>query len=154
MNFLRKTANGSRADDIEIDLDMEMIGLADGVAAQADQETTISQTADLFGVSMRTLRFYEEKQLLLPRRAGNRRFYGPSSHDRLRLILKGKAMGLGLDDIRKLVDLVEASQSHASERQDKAGLRALFSDQLQHLEQRRAELDVFIARTEEALSQV
>jgi DNA-binding transcriptional MerR regulator len=57
-----------------------------------------------FGVTMRTLRFYESKGLLQPRRIGNRRFYDEACRARLRLVLKGKAMGLGLDEIGELVE--------------------------------------------------
>ncbi|MEO0382144.1 MAG: MerR family transcriptional regulator [Pseudomonadota bacterium] len=71
-------------------------------------EQSISQTAEAFGVTMRTLRFYESKGLLQPRRIGNRRFYNETSRARLRLVLKGKAMGLGLDEIGELVKLVES----------------------------------------------
>ncbi|WP_375568002.1 MerR family transcriptional regulator [Ahrensia marina] len=71
-------------------------------------EQSISQTAEAFGVTMRTLRFYESKGLLEPRRIGNRRFYNEACRARLRLVLKGKAMGLGLDEIGELVELVES----------------------------------------------
>ena len=75
---------------------------------KADNEQSIAQTADAFGVSMRTLRFYETKGLLKPRRIGNRRFYDEACRARLRLVLKGKAMGFGLDEIGELVAVVES----------------------------------------------
>lgn len=80
-------------------------------------EQSISQTADAFGVTMRTLRFYESKGLLQPRRIGNRRFYNEACRARLRLVLKGKAMGLGLDEIGDLVKLVESDLSDADRAQ-------------------------------------
>jgi DNA-binding transcriptional MerR regulator len=80
----------------------------------ASEELSISQMAAEFAVTMRTLRFYESKGLMQPRRIGNRRFYDEACRARLRLVLKGKAMGLGLDEIGELVDVVESKLSDAS----------------------------------------
>lgn len=82
-----------------------------------EEEMSISQMAGLFGITMRTLRFYESKGLLSPRRIGNRRFYDDACAARLRLIMKGKAMGLGLDEIGELVALVESDLSDAERAQ-------------------------------------
>ena len=50
---------------------------------EAAGEATIGEMAAEFGVSLRTLRFYEDRRLLRPRREGNTRLYGAT--DRLRL---------------------------------------------------------------------
>ena len=59
---------------------------------------SISDLAGEFDVTTRTIRFYEEKGLLSPRREGTRRIYSPADRTRLRLILRGKRLGLSLDE--------------------------------------------------------
>lgn len=66
---------------------------------------SISELAQEFGVTTRTIRFYEEKRLLSPRREGQRRIYRPADRTRLRLILRGKRLGLTLDESREIIDL-------------------------------------------------
>ncbi len=59
---------------------------------------TISDLASEFDVTTRTIRFYEEKGFLTPEREGTRRIYSPSERTKLRLILRGKRLGLSLDE--------------------------------------------------------
>ncbi len=60
-----------------------------------------------FGVTTRTLRFYEDRDLLTPVRRGRRRLYRPRDRTRLRLILRGKRLGLTLDEIAEILDLFD-----------------------------------------------
>ena len=60
-----------------------------------------------FGVTPRTLRFYEAKELIAPRREGQRRLYTRRCRARLKLILQGKRFGFSLEDIRQLLDLYD-----------------------------------------------
>jgi DNA-binding transcriptional MerR regulator len=62
---------------------------------------------DAFEVTPRTLRFYEQKELLSPRREGSRRLYSRRDRARLKLILKGKRFGVTLEEIRQLLDVYE-----------------------------------------------
>ena len=64
---------------------------------------TISDLASEFEVTTRTIRFYEEKGLLEPRREGTRRIYSPADRTRLRLILRGKRLGLSLDESAEII---------------------------------------------------
>ena len=64
---------------------------------------TISDLASEFDVTTRTIRFYEEKGLLSPRREGTRRIYSPSDRTRLRLILRGKRLGLSLEESAEII---------------------------------------------------
>jgi len=64
---------------------------------------SISDLASEFEVTTRTIRFYEEKGLLDPAREGNRRVYSPADRTRLRLILRGKRLGLSLDESAEIV---------------------------------------------------
>jgi DNA-binding transcriptional MerR regulator len=64
---------------------------------------SISNLADEFDVTIRTIRFYEEKGLLNPRREGTRRIYTPADRTKLRLILRGKRLGLSLDESAEII---------------------------------------------------
>ena len=63
----------------------------------------ISDLAKEFGVTTRTIRFYEEKGLLTPQREGSRRIYSPADRTRLRLILRGKRLGLSLEESAEII---------------------------------------------------
>jgi DNA-binding transcriptional MerR regulator len=64
---------------------------------------SISDLAAEFNITTRTIRFYEEKNLLNPQREGTRRIYSPADRTRLRLILRGKRLGLSLDESAEIV---------------------------------------------------
>jgi DNA-binding transcriptional MerR regulator len=64
---------------------------------------SISDLASEFDVTTRTIRFYEEKGFLKPAREGTRRIYSPSDRTKLRLILRGKRLGLSLDESAEIV---------------------------------------------------
>ena len=64
---------------------------------------SISELASEFDVTTRTIRFYEEKGLLDPFREGTRRIYGPADRTKLRLILRGKRLGLSLDESAEII---------------------------------------------------
>jgi DNA-binding transcriptional MerR regulator len=66
---------------------------------------SISDLAGEFDVTTRTIRFYEEKGLLKPRREGTRRIYSPADRTRLRLILRGKRLGLSLDESADIIGM-------------------------------------------------
>lgn len=66
---------------------------------------TIRQVCDAFGVTPRTLRFYEAKELLFPLREGQKRLFTKRDRARLKLILRGKRFGFSLEEIRQLLDL-------------------------------------------------
>ena len=66
---------------------------------------TIREMCDAFGVTPRTLRFYEAKELLFPIRDGQKRLFTRSDRGRLKLILRGKRFGFSLEEIRQLLDM-------------------------------------------------
>ena len=57
----------------------------------------------VFGVSLRTLRFYEDRGLIKPRREGNARYYRGADRIRMEMILKGKKLGFTLTEIQDLI---------------------------------------------------
>ena len=68
---------------------------------------TISELAREFDVTPRTLRFYEEKGLLKPDRQGQARIYHPADRVTLKLILRGKRLGLSLTESSDIIGLYE-----------------------------------------------
>lgn len=70
-----------------------------------DTYATIGEMCAEYDVTPRTLRFYEQKDLLHPRREGQKRLFTKRDKARLKLILQGKRFGFSLDEIRELLDL-------------------------------------------------
>ena len=77
------------------------------VPSAAAAEREIGEIAREFGISTRTIRYYEERGLLGPvrRRDGRRRIYGAVEMARLRFIQKLKLLGLSLEEIAELNDV-------------------------------------------------
>jgi DNA-binding transcriptional MerR regulator len=82
------------------------------MSSRADSVTfTISDLAREFALTTRAIRFYEDEGLLAPRRSGRSRVYGERERVRIKLILRGKRLGLTLSEIRELLDLYAATRS-------------------------------------------
>ena len=78
-----------------------------------EQMMTIREMCDMFDVTPRTLRFYEQKELLFPVREGQKRLFTRRDRARLKLILRGKRFGFSLEEIRQLLDLYDmGDQQH------------------------------------------
>jgi DNA-binding transcriptional MerR regulator len=73
---------------------------------------SVSQLAKQIGVTARTIRFYEDKSLITPQRAGTTRVYGHRDRARLILILRGKRLGFSLREIKEFLDLYDADPQH------------------------------------------
>ena len=69
---------------------------------------TVTQLAEQLGVTPRAIRFYEDKGLIAPSRAGTTRVYTRREQARMKLILRGKRLGFSLKDIREFLDLYDA----------------------------------------------
>jgi len=112
---------------------------------------TIAELAEAFGISHRTLRFYEDKGMLRPRRVGNKRLYTNRDRRRLRIILDGKQVGLTLREIQQYLDtydLRDGSYDHLRRALDKV------HHQRHLLQQRRAAIEKSLeelARVEEII---
>jgi len=120
----------------------------------AGRESTIGEMARAFGVTLRTLRFYEDRHLLRPRRAGNARYYGDVDRARLAMILKGKHLGFTLSEI---ADLIGADDGVARSEFEERLQPAQIIEQLSHLERQRREIDEAIElleATRERMSRV
>ena len=75
----------------------------------------IAELAREFNVTTRTIRFYEDKELLSPERQGQRRVFSPRDRVRLRLIMRGKRLGFSLDEIREMIDLYDDDPSEVAQ---------------------------------------
>lgn len=67
--------------------------------------TRIGEMAREFDVTLRALRFYEDKGLLSPERVGTTRLYTAEDKRRLQQILLGRKIGFSLNDIKEVLDL-------------------------------------------------
>ena len=79
------------------------------VNSHRDEATTelfgITELCRAFGITLRALRFYEDKGLLAPRRINGARVYTRRDRARLALILRAKAIGSPLSEIKRYLDL-------------------------------------------------
>ena len=76
---------------------------------------TIGDLAREFDITLRTLRFYEDKGLLTPKRDGNTRLYSRRDRARLKLVLMGKRVGFSLDEIREMIDLYDLKDGQGTQ---------------------------------------
>ena len=74
---------------------------------------TITELAQEFDVTTRTIRFYEDKGLIAPERLKQRRIYHPRDRVRLQLVMRGKRLGFSLDEIQEMIDLYDADPTES-----------------------------------------
>ncbi len=103
-----------------------------------EQTYTISALAEEFAVTPRTLRFYEAEGLLSPRREGQRRIYSRRDYVRLKLILRGKRLGLSLAESKEIIDLYGRE---GGSRAQIAVLREKIAQYRHQLEDKRRDID-------------
>jgi DNA-binding transcriptional MerR regulator len=85
------------------------MGYVHNVPVTLDAQTwSIAELASEYDVTLRTIRFYEDRGLLTPERRGTVRVYHPRDRVRLGLILRGKRLGFSLDEIATIVDMYDA----------------------------------------------
>ena len=116
------------------------------VKSEQDGRTTIGEMARAFSVSLRTLRFYEDRGLLVPRREGTTRYYANRDKARLELILHGKQLGFTLTEIR---EMLAASDKKAPPKQLALKPEQILA-QIAHLEQQKSEIDGAIVQLRHA----
>jgi DNA-binding transcriptional MerR regulator len=113
--------------------------------AERDRTYSISDLCQEFDVTPRTLRFYEQKGLLSPARRGWTRLFSYKDRARLQLILRGKRIGLSLEEIKDLLDLYHLRDGHIRQLQFAA---EKLTERLEDLKQQRQELDQTISDLE------
>ena len=103
---------------------------------------TISDLAREFALTTRAIRFYEDCGLLSPKRDKRARVYGERERVRLKLILRGKRLGLALAEIGDLLDLYEVRRN---ERAQLTAFLALLAERRTRLLQQREDIEVVLA---------
>ena len=112
-------------------------------ATQAARATySISDLAREFALTTRAIRFYEDCGLLAPARAKRTRVYGERERVRLKLILRGKRLGLALSEIGELLDLYEVRRN---ERAQLAAFLKLLGERRMRLLQQREDIEAVLA---------
>jgi len=120
-----------------------------GAETQTDATMTIREMCDAFGVTPRTLRFYESKELIFPIRDGQKRLFTRRDRARLKLILRGKRFGFSLEEIRQLLDLYDEDDQ---QRTQIMRAHELAQKRLAEMERERAELDAAIEELREQIA--
>lgn len=127
----------------------------DGTPAAGRRFFAISELAAEFDVTPRTIRFYEDKDLLHPRRAGRNRVYSHQDRARLILVLRGKRLGFSLAEIKRYLDFYkigpDQTQQIALLRDEVRARIAKLEQQRTDIEQTLIELRDIEARTDAAL---
>lgn len=104
----------------------------------AEKTHTISELSREFGITTRTIRYYEEKGLIHPRREGQTRLYSTADRVRIKLILRGKRIGMSLEESVSVIDLYDPNNNNATQLQ---ALVATVQERRAALLQQKADID-------------
>ena len=132
---------------------MNMMAAGASMASEeefADDYARIGDVARQFDVTLRTLRFYEDKGLLAPRREGSARLYSRKDITRLKLILLGRKAGFSLREVKQIMDLYDPANGNMRQ------YRVLIEKsqrQLIRLEKQRAAVDEAIDELKGAMTE-
>ena len=77
---------------------------------------TISELAQEFDITTRSIRFYEEKGLITPQREGTKRLFSSADRVRLKLILRGKRLGMTLEESAEIINLYNPEDGNRRQR--------------------------------------
>lgn len=123
----------------------------------SEETWTIGELARVFGITTRTIRFYEDEGLLHPERNGQTRIYRQRDRVRLTLILRGKRLGFSLSESRELIDMYSPEADNRDQLEallDKiADRRRQLDQQKRDIEAMESELDEVEQRCRDALAQ-
>lgn len=129
---------------------MASTGKRSGTSGVTDTFFTVTELARDLAVTPRTIRFYEDKGLITPRRAGTMRVYTKRDRARMVLILRGKRLGFSLRDIKDYLDLYDMDPSQSEQ------MRMLLKkveNRLELLEDQRLALEETIAELKDIQDQ-
>jgi DNA-binding transcriptional MerR regulator len=117
---------------------------AQGSDVTPDRTWTITELASEFGVTLRTIRHYEDVGLIAPERRGTGRLFHARDRIRLQLILRGKRLGFSLPEIRTIVNMYDEQPGEAGQ------LRYL----IEQIDVRRAELEQMRRDIDETMTEL
>lgn len=110
--------------------------------SDGERTFTIGELADEFGLTLRSIRHYEDEGLLAPGRDGMNRVYGHRDRARLVLICRGKRLGFSLAEIKEFLTLYDVSDGQVRQMQH---LRALTRGRVSALEGQLADVQQTLA---------
>ena len=124
-----------------------------------EQQTyTIGELAKEFDITPRSIRFYEEQDLISPTRTGMNRIYNNKDRVRLKLILRGKRLGFSLAEAKNLFELYDSNPDSAMQLETMLSMteqkRAVLLQQLEDIQMLMGELDEVDARCREELAEL
>lgn len=128
-----------------------LMGVPEETGDPQQDTFTIGELSREFGVTLRTLRFYEDKDLLNPERQGLNRLYSRRDRARLKLVLMGKRVGFSLTEIRELIDLYDLRDGQVTQLRVS---RDRFEKQIAKLEVQRQDIDDALGQLNSALAAV
>ncbi|SNR99604.1 MULTISPECIES: MerR family DNA-binding transcriptional regulator [unclassified Azospirillum] len=82
---------------------------------QTERTYSIGQLAEEFGLTLRSLRFYEDEGLISPARVGQTRVYTHRDRARLKLICRGKRLGFSIGEIKDFLDLYDTDEAQVEQ---------------------------------------
>jgi DNA-binding transcriptional MerR regulator len=124
---------------VDVNVSLTMPDLPRSAAAPT---YTITELAQEFDVTPRAIRFYEDVGLLTPARSGRNRVYTQRDRTRLKLTLRGKRLGLSLQEIKQLVDMYDSPSDTAQQLQAFLGV---LGEHRRLLEQQREDIEITLA---------
>ncbi|MEX0345791.1 MAG: MerR family DNA-binding transcriptional regulator [Rhizobiaceae bacterium] len=108
---------------------------------------TITELTREFGISTRTLRFYEDEGLIAPVRRGRTRLFRPSDRHLVRQILRGKRLGFSIAEIREIIKMYSEPPGEAGQLQ---AIIATIEEKRGELRQKRRDLEETLDELDQA----
>ena len=102
----------------------------------------ISDLAREFGITPRTIRFWEDQGILAPEREGSKRVFTRRDRARLKMALRGKRLGLSLAEIKDLIGMYSSTEDETPQLLE--CLRVM-SSRREALEQQREDIEAMLA---------
>ncbi|KYD30413.1 MerR family DNA-binding transcriptional regulator [Geobacillus sp. NFOSA3] len=120
---------------------------------------TISQLAQEFDISTRTIRYYEERGLIAPiRTESGQRLYTKKERAKLKLILRGKRFGFSLEEIHEMISLFDQDRTGRKqlEKTIEYGRQKIkeVSERIDDLMQLKAEMEAMLVDFEKRLREL
>ncbi len=112
----------------------------------ASRTWTIAEVAEEFGVTHRTVRYYEAEGLISPERRGTVRVFHPRDRVRLGLVLRGRRLGFPIEEIRRIVDMYDDVPGEAGQLEY---LLSQIGERRTELEARRADIEAALAELDD-----
>ncbi len=124
------------------------------ISDPGDNQKEVYRIGDLaseFGVTLRTLRFYEDRGLLSPERSGSTRLYSQKDRAKLKIILLAKRVGFSLVDIQEIMDISDGS---LPTNEQLSIILEKFKGQIDVLKVQRVELEDSMRELDQAISSI